>query len=71
MSTTVENVPHHLVGIYEIADMFGVSRQYTDRLTHRDDFPKPEVELQGGRVWKREAIEKWARATGREIMEVG
>ena len=62
-------MPHHLVGTYEIADMLGVSRQWVDRLSHRDDFPGPEVELQGGRVWKREAIEKWARATGREILE--
>jgi hypothetical protein len=28
-----------------------------------------EAELASGRVWKREAIEKWARATGREILE--
>ena len=60
-------MPHHLVGSAELAEMFGVSRQYVDRLTKRDDFPEPEADLIGGRVWKREAIEKWARETGREI----
>jgi hypothetical protein len=47
----------------------GGTSDNVDRLTHRDDFPEPEAELMGGRVWKREAIEKWARATGREILE--
>jgi len=47
--------------------MFDVSRQYVDRLTREDDFPEPEAELAGGRMWKREAIERWARANGREI----
>jgi predicted DNA-binding transcriptional regulator AlpA len=62
-------MPHHLVGTYEIAAMLGVSRQWVDRLSHQEDFPEPEAELMGGRVWKREAVEKWARATGREILE--
>jgi hypothetical protein len=30
---------------------------------------RTRAELMGGRVWKREAIEKWARATGREVLE--
>jgi len=60
-------MPHHLVGTHEIAALLGVSRQYVDRLTKRDDFPEPEVELASGRVWKRDAVEKWARATGREV----
>ena len=47
----------------------GGTSDNVDRLTHRDDFPEPEAELRGGRVWKREALEKWARATGREILE--
>ncbi len=69
MSSTFEIMPHHLVGAAEIARMFGVSRQYVDQLSRRDDFPKPEVELASGRVWKREAVEKWARATGRKIVK--
>jgi predicted DNA-binding transcriptional regulator AlpA len=59
-------MPHHLVASSEIAKMLGVSRQYVDRLTKEDpDFPEPEVELSAGRIWSREAVEKWAKATGR------
>lgn len=57
---------HHLVGVAEIAELLGVSRQYVDRLSRTDDtFPVPEAELKSGRVWKREAIEKWGRKIGR------
>jgi predicted DNA-binding transcriptional regulator AlpA len=66
MSTTFGTMPHHLVGIAEIVAMLGVSRQYVDRLTREDPtFPEPEVELTAGRVWSREAVEAWARRTGR------
>ena len=51
---------HHLVGVAEIAVMLGVSRQRVDQLASSyDDFPQPEVELAGGRVWSRSAIETW------------
>jgi hypothetical protein len=45
--------------------MLEVSRQRVDQLARREDFPAPEVELASGRVWEREAVEKWAKATGR------
>jgi predicted DNA-binding transcriptional regulator AlpA len=61
MSTTVAEMPQHLVGTAEIAEMFDVSRQYVDRLTRSASFPAPEVELASGRVWSREAVETWAR----------
>jgi hypothetical protein len=33
-----------------------------------ENFPVPEVELSGSRVWSRQAVEKWAKkATGRTI----
>ncbi len=47
--------------------MLEVSRQYVDRLSRSDDFPEPEVELASGRVWKRTAVEAWARRNGRVI----
>jgi predicted DNA-binding transcriptional regulator AlpA len=51
---------HHLVGMAEIAEMLGVSRQRVAQLIETyEDFPKPEVELTGGRVWSRTAIESW------------
>jgi len=50
--------------------MLGVSRQYVDRLSREDPaFPEPEVVLASGRVWTRQAIEKWAKATGRSVKE--
>ena len=65
-------MPHHLVGSAEIASMLAVSRQYVDRLSREDpSFPEPEVVLASGRVWSRPAIEKWAKASGRTIVENG
>jgi hypothetical protein len=58
---------HHLVGLTEIAEMLGVSRQRVGQLAATDGFPAPEADLAAGRVWTRQAIEKWAKATGREI----
>jgi predicted DNA-binding transcriptional regulator AlpA len=65
-------VTHHLVGAVEIAKMFGVSRQRVNQIAKDDaTFPAPEASLATGRVWSREAIEKWARETGRNIGENG
>ena len=61
MSTNLGEVPHHLVGSAELAEMFEVSRQYADRLSRMPTFPEPEVELASGRIWSREAVETWAR----------
>jgi len=57
-----------LVGVAEIAEMFGVSRQRVNRLvqTH-PEFPKPVAELSAGRVWLKRDVEKWARDTGRVV----
>ena len=44
----------------EIAEILGVTRQRVAQLIETyDDFPKPEVELSGGRVWSRTAVETW------------
>jgi ATP-dependent Clp protease ATP-binding subunit ClpA/predicted DNA-binding transcriptional regulator AlpA len=44
----------------EIAEMLGVTRQRVAQLIETyDDFPKPEVEISGGRVWSRTAVETW------------
>lgn len=60
---------HHLVGVAEIAEMLGVTRQRVDAIvsTH-EDFPKPEAVLAAGRIWSREAVEMWARDHGRTIL---
>jgi hypothetical protein len=56
-----------MVGVTEIGKMLGVSKQRADQLTHNPGFPAPAVVLSSGRVWETTAVEKWARATGREI----
>ena len=57
---------HHLVGIAEIADMLGVSRQRVDAIARTDEtFPPPEADLKGGRVWSSAAIEEWRRNRAR------
>lgn len=50
---------HHLVGVTEIAQMLGVSRQRADQLSRTEAFPAPQAELAAGRVWSREAVETW------------
>jgi predicted DNA-binding transcriptional regulator AlpA len=55
-----------LVGVAEIADLFGITRQGVDKLIRtRDDFPAPIAVITAGRIWEREAVEQWARETGR------
>lgn len=57
---------NHLVGIAEIAQMFGVTRQGVHKIirTH-DDFPAPVAVISAGHVYERVAVEKWARKMGR------
>jgi predicted DNA-binding transcriptional regulator AlpA len=61
-----------LLGVTEVAQLLGISRQRVQQLTESDpDFPEPAATLARGRVWSRAAIEKWARETGRTIVENG
>jgi predicted DNA-binding transcriptional regulator AlpA len=54
------------MGLTEIADLLGVSRQRVDQIVKKDPgFPTPEAVLIGGRIWKRGDVEAWARRTGR------
>ncbi len=53
---------HHLVGVAEIRAMLQVSRQRVDALTRGEDFPPPVADLQGGRIWRRADVERWAAA---------
>jgi predicted DNA-binding transcriptional regulator AlpA len=52
----------HLLGVAEIAQMLGLTRQRVNQLIQDPDFPTPEAELSAGRIWTREAIEGWAAA---------
>ncbi len=59
---------HHLVGVAEIAEMLGITRQRVNAIvrTHAD-FPHPEAVLSAGRIWRREDVEEWARTHRRTI----
>ena len=50
----------------EIAELLQLSRQRADQLSRTKGFPDPEVELSGGRIWKREDVERWLRDTMKE-----
>lgn len=49
-----------LVGVAEISEMLGVSRQRVHQIAgEHDDFPLPVAELTAGRIWRRKDIEGW------------
>ncbi len=66
VNATVLGMAAELVGIFEIAEMLGITRQRVDAIvrTH-PDFPKPVAELRAGRIWRRDDVEAWARQSGR------
>jgi len=62
-SSLVEVSPLDLVGVPEIAEMLHVSRPNVLRYVTRDDFPGPDAQVRGKRVWKRATVERWAKRT--------
>jgi len=58
-------VADDLMSTIEIAELLGITRQRVDKLSRTDGFPPPAAELAIGRVWRRDDVEAWARATGR------
>ena len=58
-----------LVGVAEIADILGVSRQRVHELSQRRDFPVPIARLAAGPVWPRpwlnRFVDSWERKPGR------
>jgi predicted DNA-binding transcriptional regulator AlpA len=62
-SSLVGMSPLDLVGVPEIAEMLGVSRPSVWRYVRRDDFPAPDAEVSGKRLWKRITVERWAKRT--------
>ena len=55
------------LGVHEIADLLGCSRQSVSSWQVRKQFPEPDGVVGGGKVrlWKRESVVNWANATGR------
>ena len=54
-----------LVGVHEIADLLGLSKQRVHQLAWEDSFPEPVAELRMGRVWNLGAVRRWAKRVGR------
>lgn len=56
-----------LVGVAEIAQLVGVSRQRVNEIVRTDpDFPPPEAELAAGRIWERGKVDAWMAARSRQ-----
>lgn len=57
------------VGVTEIAEMLGVSRQRVPQLRERPGFPAPVAELAAGPVWRLSSLQRflaeWPRRPGR------
>lgn len=60
----------NLLGLAEMADLFGVTKQVmTNWRSRKAGFPEPIAELKSGPVWSAEAITAWAGSEGLEIVE--
>lgn len=59
----------NVVGVTELADMLGVSKQRASELARVEHFPKPFVELASGPIWVepniRDFVATWERKPGR------
>jgi predicted DNA-binding transcriptional regulator AlpA len=53
--------PDEIVGLSEIAAMFGVTKRTAVRYSKRDDFPAPFARLTAGLVWDRAEVEAWGK----------
>lgn len=54
-----------LMGVAEVAELLGVSRQRVHQLVAQTGFPEPVAHLAAGLIWERDEVERWARETGR------
>jgi len=58
-----------LVGVSEVADLLGVSRQRASALAKSSGFPLPVAVLAAGPVWTRPSlnrfVDEWPRKNGR------
>lgn len=63
--TSVPIVDEPVMGLTEIAEFLGVTRQRVHQLAQQPGFPAPIARLSMGQVWKSKDVEEWARETGR------
>ncbi len=61
-----------LVGIAEIAEMLGISRQRVHAIvrTH-EEFPTAVADLSAGTIWIRDEVVEWAIRDGRQSKKHG
>lgn len=49
-----------LVGVAEISEILGVSRQRVHQIAkEHEDFPSPVADLTAGRIWRLKDVERW------------
>lgn len=58
-----------LLGVYEIAELFGLSRPGASLRTREPDFPEPVARLRCGPVWTRDQVVEYARRRSIEFVE--
>jgi predicted DNA-binding transcriptional regulator AlpA len=51
--------PSRLVGLAEVAELFGVSKRTASRYAQRGDFPTPIARLRAGPIWLEEDVKGW------------
>lgn len=54
-----------IVGVAELAEMLGVTRQRAWQLTKTADFPAPCYQMKAGDFWKLSDVQAWAKRNGR------
>lgn len=58
-----------LLGVYEIAELFGLSRPGASLRTREPGFPEPVARLRCGPVWTRDQVVEYARRRSMEFVE--
>lgn len=60
-------VKPHIIGLPDMADMFGLDRPSVQNWRVRDLLPEPLRVIGKSPIWEYWQIEEWANSTGREI----
>jgi hypothetical protein len=58
-----------LVGLAELAELFGLAKSTVSERTRRPDFPRPLAVLAAGPVWRREDVVRYARQRSERFVE--
>lgn len=59
-----------LIGLSELGDLFGVSKDTANGWRRRGDFPKPVLELRMGPMWDRNEVLAWRSPVKRVHMDI-